>query len=135
MPSSSDSGKKKILWVEDDDFIVNVLSAKLKAAGLELIHARNSEQALNMLTGTVVPDAVVLDLLLPGMDGFEFLRRMRADLRFGKIPVMVLSNLSKPEDWERVRKLGAKKFLVKTSVSSDKAVAEIRELCETDWEK
>ena len=119
--------QKTILWVEDDKLIGNILGKKLQSSGFNLIHATNGEEALQQLQ-SVTPQGIVVDLLLPGMNGFDILERIRKDARFAKTPVMVLSNLSKPSDIEKAKNLGAQKFMVKAIASLDQIVAEIRSL-------
>ncbi len=126
-PTTTGVNKKKILWVEDDKLIGNILSKKLISSGFDLLHAKNGEEALDFLEKTT-PDAVVVDLLLPGMSGFDILQKMLMNERTKKIPSMVLSNLSKQSDIDKAKMLGAKKFLVKAAYSLDQIVAEIRGL-------
>jgi len=77
----------------------------------------------------VVPDAVILDLLLPGMSGFDILARIRSmDGRVKDVPVMILSNLSTSADIERAKLLGAGRFMVKAASSLDQIVAEVKDL-------
>lgn len=119
--------KKKLLWVEDDKLVGTILGKKLVSSGFDLLHAKNGEEALNMLARNH-PDLIVVDLLLPGMSGFEILQKVNMDENLKNIPRMVLSNLSKSSDIDRARVLGAKKFLVKASTSLDQIVAEIKAL-------
>lgn len=118
---------KKILWVEDDKLIGTILSKKLLSSGFDIFHAQNGEEAFEILK-SVLPDAIVLDLVLPNMSGFEILETIRKDDSVNKIPVMILSNLSKQSDMERAKALGAKKFLVKATASLDQIVEEMRSL-------
>ncbi len=122
------TGKKKLLWVEDDRLIGSILAKKLSSSGFELLHAKNGEEALEGIKN-FTPDAMVFDLVLPGMSGFDILQRIKQDSRFKKTPAMILSNLSKQSDIERAKALGAQKFLVKASVSLDQIVEEVRGLC------
>ncbi len=122
------SAKKKILWVEDDKLIGSILAKKLSSSGFDLYHAKSGAEAAEGLK-TFTPDAVVLDLVLPGMSGFDILQMIRSEERFKKVPAMILSNLSKQSDIERAKALGAQKFLVKASVSLDQIVEEVRGLC------
>lgn len=119
---------KSILWVEDDKLIGSVLSKKLASSGFLLFLAKNGQEGLDHLKSSV-PDAVVLDLLLPGMSGFDVLQEIRRSEATANIPVMILSNLSKKSDIERAKVLGAQKFIVKAAVSLDQIVAEVRDLC------
>ena len=127
-PAASVGMKKKILWVEDDKLIGTILGKKLISSGFDLIHAKNGEDALKALKDTT-PDAIVLDLLLPGMSGFDILQKVKMDDKTKKIPSMILSNLSKPSDLEKAKMLGANKFLVKAAASLEQIVGEIQELC------
>lgn len=126
--SAADQKKKKLLWVEDDRLIGTILAKKLISSGFDLFHAKNGEEALESLKSSI-PDAIVVDLLLPGMSGFDILQKIQEDAQAKKVPSMVLSNLSKPSDIERAKALGAKKFLVKAATSLDQIVAEVKDLC------
>lgn len=126
---SGSAQAKKVFWIEDDKLIGNILGKKFIASGFDLIHTKDASETFERLKH-VIPDVIVLDLLLPGMDGFELLRKIRTDAEFNKIPVLVLSNLSKPSDIERAKILGARKFLVKAAVSLDQIISEVRKLCE-----
>jgi len=120
--------QKKVVWAEDDKLIGSILEKKFISSGFDLIHAKNGDETLESLKH-VIPDAIVLDLLLPGMSGFDILQKIKADSVLSKVPVIILSNLSKPSDIERAKILGANKFLVKAAVSLDQIVAEVREVC------
>ncbi|MBU6427006.1 response regulator [Patescibacteria group bacterium] len=119
---------KKILWVEDDRLIGNILGKKFISSGFDLVHTKNGDETMEELE-KFTPDALVVDLLLPGMSGFEILQKVKMDESLKKIPVMVLSNLSKPSDIEKARVLGAQKFLVKAAVSLDQIVSEVMSMC------
>ena len=123
----SDSMKKKILWVEDDKLIGNILEKKLIGSGFNLYHATEGNDALKYLDGNI-PDVIILDLLLPGMSGFDILQKIRSDMRLKKIPAIILSNFNKPSDIEKAKILGAQKYLVKAAISLDQIVEEVKEL-------
>ncbi len=118
---------KKILWVEDDKLIGNILGKKMVSSGFDLVHAKDGEEAMKSLE-QFMPDAIMIDLLLPGMSGFDILKQIRDNPKFKDVPVMILSNLSKPSDLNRAKVLGAQKFLVKATASLDQIVSEVRDL-------
>lgn len=120
----SSQSKKKVLWVEDDKLISSILEKKFVSSGFDLAHARNGSEALEMIK-TFIPDVIVLDLLLPGMSGFEILQEIKKDERMKNVPAMILSNLSKPSDLEKAKILGANRFLVKAATSLDQIVEEV----------
>ena len=127
VPEVADKDKKKLLWVEDDRLIGSILSRKLIASGFDLLHAKNGDEAMDALKD-IKPDVIALDLVLPGMSGFDILQKIRADERLRPVPVLILSNLSKQSDIERAKALGAQKFIVKAAASLDQIVAEVRNL-------
>lgn len=126
--TSSEAVKRKILWIEDDRLIGSILSKKILAAGFDLFHAKNGEEAIEMLK-SIVPNVIVVDLVLPNISGFDVIAEIKKDSRVNAIPVMILSNLSKQSDIDRAQTLGVKKYVVKASASLDKIIEEIRQLC------
>ncbi len=125
--SARSTTSKKILWVEDDKLIGSILARKFISAGFELTHMNNGEEAMGWLRENK-PDLILLDLMLPGMDGFEILQKARMDNRLRDVPAMILSNLSRPSDFEKAKMLGAAKFMVKAASSLDQIVEEVRKL-------
>lgn len=123
-----ESEKKKVLWVEDDRLIGNILKKKILSSGLDLVHVQDGMMALESLK-TRKPDVIVADLILPGMDGFELIEAINKDKTMDDVPKMILSNLSKTGDIDRAKSLGVKKYLVKASTSLDQVIVEIKSLC------
>ena len=117
----------KLLWVEDDKLIGKILSKKLIAAGFDLIQTKNGLEALASLKSRI-PDIIMLDLLMPGMDGFTLLQEIKKDPGLAKVPLVVLSNLSKQSDRERAKILGVDRFLVKATISLDQICQELQKL-------
>jgi CheY-like chemotaxis protein len=117
----------KIMWVEDDKLIGTILAKKLISSGFDLFHAKTGEEAIEALKD-VKPDVIVLDLLLPGVGGFDVLQVINKDNGLRNVPTMILSNLSKPTDVERAKLLGAKRFLIKAATSLEQIVKEIHDL-------
>ena len=128
-PSEDGTGKRKptVLWIEDDKMINSILGKKLLASGFNLLSAKNGEDALKFLKSNS-PDAIVSDLILPGMSGFELLQKINMEPSWKKIPMMALSNLDSGSDREKAKMLGAKKFFVKASISLDQVPKEIMNL-------
>lgn len=118
---------KRILWVEDDKFLGNILVKKFETSGHTVLKASNGEEAFELLKDAA-PDIIVLDILLPGMSGFEVLQQIRMTDSLKKVPVLMLSNMNKPSDIEKAKVLGAQKFLVKAAVSLDEIVREIEQM-------
>lgn len=109
------SGKertRRILLVEDDPLTVRLISHFLKDEKVEVIPAADAEQALEQLDA-VAPDLVLLDIILPGMDGFQFLERLKQPGRTFKAPVIVISSVSGEKEMLKALELGAVDFITK----------------------
>jgi DNA-binding NtrC family response regulator len=104
--------KKKILVVDDEPDFLEVITTRLEASGYTVITASNSNDAF-MIIKESKPDAVLLDILMPGIDGLELLKRIRkVD---GKIPVYIITAFSTEERFNMANKFGASGFIVKTN--------------------
>ena len=108
--------KSNILIVEDEQLLYNLLKQKLQSAGINAEWAMDGETALGKIAEHM-PDLILLDLLLPGIDGFEILKRLKQNDRFKDIPVIVLSNLGETKDIDSVLKLGASEYIIKAESS------------------
>ncbi|EKD88845.1 MAG: Response regulator receiver protein [uncultured bacterium] len=116
---------KSIIVVEDESFLSKVLAERLEDEGFGRIDvAGNGEEALAKIKQHK-PDIVLLDMILPKMNGFEVLEAMQADSVLKKIPVLVLSNLGQDQDIEQAKKLGARDYIVKSNFSLQKVVEKI----------
>ncbi len=116
----------KILVVEDETFLVKIYAVKLKKEGFDVMIANDGEAAVRSAE-EFKPDLILLDLILPKMNGFEALEKIRAGTVNRKTPVIVLSNLGQEEDIKRAAALGADDYLVKANFSIQDIVAKIRE--------
>ena len=117
----------KIVWVEDDKFLVSLIQKRVLATGAELIQVTDGARAYDTIKQSM-PNIVVLDLLMPNLDGFEILGKLKADTDLKKIPVLVLSNLGQKQEIEKAHELGAAKFVVKASIGLDGIIPEIEKM-------
>ena len=117
---------RKILIIEDDKFLRELISKKLDSEDFETISAVDGENGLKILKEKK-PDLILLDLILPGMDGFEVLSRIKADPMLSSIPVIILSNLGQREDVEKGLKLGAVDYLVKAHFTPNEIIVKMKE--------
>jgi len=101
----------KILLIEDDSFLRELMSEKLRNSGYEVIEAADGNEGLKKIQ-TENPALVLLDLILPGIDGFDLLREFRKELKI-EVPIIVLSNLGNKDDIDRVMAAGADDYLIK----------------------
>lgn len=104
--------KKRILLVEDEPNIIVSLTFLLERAGFEIVTENNGQKALDSILSDP-PDTVVLDVMLPGLDGFEILRRLREDPRVEQLPVLMLTAKGQREDRKKSLEFGADRFITK----------------------
>jgi len=109
----------RILIVEDDADLANLTTHWLERAGYSVQHAGDGAAALKMLSGDPLPTLVLLDLMLPKIDGFEVLRRIRASGRTRTLPVVVVTSFSRDKDATRAREIGANDYIVKPLMELD----------------
>jgi len=118
---------KKILLIEDDKFLRELMNKKLITLGYDVVTAADGESGLVMIKETK-PDVVLLDLILPGINGFEVLEKAKQDPEIASIPVVILSNLGQGEDIEKGLALGAKDFLVKAHFTPQEIVNKLKSI-------
>ena len=103
---------KKILIVEDYPHIVEVLRIRLEAAGYEVIAAVDGQEGLNMARSEK-PDLIILDVMLPKMNGYKVCRFLKFDAKYKHIPIFLLTARGKPEDIETGKATGANEYIIK----------------------
>ena len=119
-------GAKKILVVEDDTFLLGLISGKLIASGYIALTATDGDQAIKTLEDET-PDLVILDLVLPSTDGYEVLDKIKNSSKMA-IPVFVFSNLSEEKDILKAKNMGAAEYMVKSSFTLDELMDKIKKL-------
>ena len=117
--------KTKVLLVEDDVFMSDIVTQALTRAGFEIIGAKSGADGLKKFQ-ELHPSLMLLDLLLPDENGFETLRKIRRSDKGAEIKVIVLSNLSREANMEEAKRLGVSDYLVKVNFSLDEIIARIR---------
>jgi len=115
---------KKILIIEDDRFLRKVIVKKLSREKYKIVEAIDGEEGLR-LAQLENPDLILLDLVLPQMDGFEVLEKIKNNESISKIPVIILSNLGGGDKISKGLKMGAADFLVKAELNPGEIVLKI----------
>ncbi len=119
---------KKILIIEDDEFLRSLTAKRLEKENYAVEAAVDGETGVAAVEGSEPPSLILLDLLLPGLDGFEVLKRIRANEKTKAVPVIIFSNLGQKEDIEKAKALGANDFLIKANFTLDDVVTKIHSL-------
>ena len=104
--------KPKILVVDDDRNLQKIIESRLRHAGYDVEQALSGEEAVDSMKKSR-PKVVFLDIVMPGMDGFELLDFMKKDRKMKSVPVVMLTSRSSDEDIQRAITMGAKDYLVK----------------------
>lgn len=120
---------KKLFLIEDEAAFLYALQAKFRLEGFQVEVATDGEEAIRRLK-TYTPDIILLDIILPKMDGWEVLSLLRADTRHINTPVIIISNLSGKSDQEKGLDLGANEYLVKSDYDLDELVKKVETILE-----
>ena len=116
----------RVLFAEDDAFLASILAVQL-SKNFEVVHVSNGEEVLSSIAKKR-PDILILDLLMPVMDGFQVLEAISKDPAMKDVPKIVLSNLGQPEDIARAKAAGATEMLVKVHYTPDQLLAKVLEI-------
>ena len=116
---------KKILIIEDQEILADLLQKKLTMSGYQVSLAPDGEKGLGLMR-QLRPDLVLLDILMPKIDGLEVLAAVQKDGDLNKIPVIVISNSGQPAEIEKIKKLGAKDWLVKTDFNIQEIIQKVK---------
>ena len=120
-------GKKKILVVEDDPMISSMYKTKFEAEGFEVLVAENGVIGLE-LAKKEKPDIIMLDVILPQLDGFSVLDQIKKDNAIKDTPVIMLTNLGTDEDKKKGEAMGALDYLVKASLTPGQVSEKIKKV-------
>lgn len=118
---------KNILVAEDDKFYAKVYQSKLTKEGYDVTVVGNGKKALEYLENEKIPDLLLLDLIMPEMDGFDVLKAISENNKLKGINVLVMSNLGSEADIEKAKSLGAKDYVVKSNLSIQELIGKIKE--------
>ena len=118
---------KKILLVEDDDIIRQVYQHYLEKSGYLVYIAPSGPDAVSYSQHETF-DVVILDIILPGFDGFHVMEQLKANEKTANIPVMVMTNLDDDKYIKRATKLGATEYLIKSNTTPQVVVEHIKSL-------
>jgi DNA-binding response OmpR family regulator len=117
----------KVIIVEDDTFLQSLASQKLGKEGFTVVAISDGNVAYDTVKKEK-PDIMLLDLMMPGVDGFQVLEKVKSDESTKAIPVVVFSNLSDDKDINRAKELGAVEFMVKSNFTLDELVEKVKSI-------
>ena len=118
---------KKVLIVEDDPMLVDIYSKKFEIGGFEVVLAGTGVEAVKKAQETK-PDVILLDLVLPEIDGFAALKLIREDKTLDKTKIIISSNLSQEDERQKAEELGANGFITKANFTPQEMVTKVQEV-------
>jgi CheY-like chemotaxis protein len=130
-PGESEKKHKQdyaIFVVEDDEILASLAVSKFTKAGYTVTHASDGKECLQLLTSGKIPDLILLDIIMPEVNGFDVLRALKREARFKNIPVVIFSNYAQDQDLDTARSLGAVEFLVKSKMTLKEVVDRVGEI-------
>lgn len=117
----------KVLIVEDDAFLIKMYHKKLEIAGFEVQTAEDGAAGLEKMR-SFKPDLVLMDIMMPKLNGIEAIEKAKADSAISNIPILVLTNLSTSVDAQTAVKKGAVGFLVKSDVTPSQVITKVKQI-------
>jgi len=126
METNETQTKKIVLIVEDDDFLRSLAVTKLQKEGYDVQVAIEGNAGLQKVLD-IKPNLLLLDLMLPNMDGFQIMEQLQGNDDLAHMKIVIFSNLGSDEDITRGMKLGASEYLVKSSFTLDELVKKVRD--------
>ena len=121
------NNKTTVLIVEDDTFLSNIYKTKFEMEGFDVMTADDGEAGLAMAKSKK-PQIILLDILLPKMDGFAVLKELKMDKEAQNIPVILLTNLGQKDDVSKGLEMGAADYLIKAHFKPSETVAKVRKI-------
>lgn len=115
---------KKILIIEDEEIILDLLQKKLSQEGFEISVAKDGQEGLRLIK-EVKPDLILLDIVMPKIGGFEVMEEMQKEDELKNIPVIVVSNSGQPVEIDKAQALGAKDWLIKTEFDPKEVIEKV----------
>jgi CheY-like chemotaxis protein len=117
--------KIKVLIVDDDKFLLNMYSIKFSKGNYEVNSATSGEEVFTKIKDGFIPDIILLDIVMPGMDGFEILGKLKKDNIAPKAVVIMLTNQGQLSDIEKAKSLGINGYIIKATTIPSEVVEEV----------
>ena len=124
----SNTAPKKVLLVDDDQFLLNMYTLKFKNSGFEVETGNTAAAALQKLRDGLVPDMILCDLVMPGVDGLELIKKVKEEALASHSKIVVLTNQGQSADIEKAKSLGVDGYIVKASTIPSEVVEEVKKI-------
>lgn len=127
-----EGAKQKILIVDDDKFLLDMYALKFSQNDFEVHTAGNGVEAVEKLKGGLAPQIILMDLIMPDMNGFEMLEKIGTEKLAPQAAKIVLSNKSQQEDMDKAKSLGASGYIVKANYTPLEVIGEVKKVLEAN---
>ncbi|MBP9711759.1 MAG: response regulator [Candidatus Pacebacteria bacterium] len=124
--------KKKILIVDDDNFLLDMYALKFSQNNFEVHTSASGAQAIEKLHGGLCPNVILMDIIMPEMDGFEMLEKINTENLCRDVTKIVLSNKSEQSDIDRGKSLGVAGYIVKANSTPSEVITQVINILETN---
>lgn len=121
--------QKKIIFIDDDSFLLDMYSLKFSKAGYDVKTANSTELALKLLHDGYVPDVMLVDIVMPGMDGLEFVSTVRKENLVPSTVIIMLTNQSASDDVARAQKVNVDGYIVKATSIPSEVLVQVEKIC------
>jgi len=125
-----ESPGKKILIVDDDEFLLDMYALKFRESGFDVEMAHGGEEAMQKIRGGLNPNVLLLDVVMPTLDGFDVLKLIKKENLIPAAVLVMLTNLGQKEDVEKGMRLGARDYIVKAHFTPSEVVKKVSALLE-----
>ena len=126
---SDAQSQKKILFVDDDTFLLDMYAMKFSKSGYDVKTASSTDVALKMLQDGYVPDVMLADIVMPGMDGLDMVAAARKEKLASRSVIIMLTNQGSSDDIARAKKLNVDGYIVKATTIPSEVLAEVEKIC------
>lgn len=120
--------KRKILIIEDDIFIRDIYKVRFEQDGFEVCLAENGIVGLEKMRQGINPDIILLDIIMPGMNGIEVLKKIKEEQQWDNIPIIMLTNISEKDRVNESLEMGVKDYLIKSHFTPSEVVQKVTNL-------
>ena len=128
-PTPTPATKRKILFVDDDKFLLDIYALKFIKSGYEVRACDSTELGLKTLRDGYEPDVILADIVMPGMDGLEFIAMVREEKLASKAVIIMLTNQGSSEDVVKAQKVKVDGYIVKATTIPSEVLAEVESIC------
>jgi len=130
-PATTPSNGKKVLFVDDDTFLLDMYAVKFTKGGYEVKTADSPASAIKLLEDGYVPHIILADIVMPGMDGLDFVNAVKKDKLAPQATIIMLTNQGSSDDISRAKKLGVDGYIVKATTIPSEVLAYVEKISET----